>query len=105
MSYVIKICSKELYHLYRKGESKEIPFREMLRVKKVNQYYPVERQFDDGWERVGGVNLYCLLLMPHDVNPVFASLQELRGEDYTWKDFCKARAAKIGKKEKKRTVR
>lgn len=95
----IRIDESENYRLMQ-GET-ELPFTDILKDSKgkYSKSYLLEKTYDGKTEKVGSIRVRDLLMMTPDINPVFRSLQKLRGEDYTWADFVKARKKKIKEKQ------
>ena len=98
---IVKIdLSDGRYRLYNKiTHTIALPMREIIKdcKGKWTKNYKLYRELKDGVEEVGTIRVRDLLLMPPDINPVFASLQALRGEGYTWEDFVESRKKKLKK--------
>ena len=91
----------ETYQLME-GET-QLPFTEILKDcdGKYSKAYPLCKEYDSKIERVGTIRVRDLLLIEDpELNPIFQSLRELRGEAYDWAAFVKARKQKVKRSKK-----
>ena len=103
---IVKIYSNGTYHLFDSLKSKDaIPFTEILRhcKGKFSKNYTLYREYEDSVEKVGTIRVRDLLLIDNPIdNPIFHSLQALRGKGYTWADFVEARKKKLKEKNNRK---